>query len=178
MISQYLAWTILTLVFIAGCDQLYAMDPVIPLKQRQPSRKFRTNNQTNKTVTIDQKATSITNCTKLMFNNPFLQRLKGGLGIAIWLGHFFPSRTRIFRWGSLSLVCHGSYIYRVLKNKADFAASRKTVGWGRGGFRRRPVPPLVVAPLSFRSCLFPLLKRKTKTLKRVLFNKFIYLFFK
>lgn len=47
--------------FIAGCDQLYAMDPVIPLNQRQPSRKFRTNNQTNKTVTIDQKATSITN---------------------------------------------------------------------------------------------------------------------
>lgn len=45
MISQYLAWTILTLVFIAGCDQLYAMDPVIPLNQRQPSRKFRTNNQ-------------------------------------------------------------------------------------------------------------------------------------
>lgn len=39
VIETHLAWIILTLVFILGCDQLYAIEPAIPLSQRVPFYK-------------------------------------------------------------------------------------------------------------------------------------------
>lgn len=40
--KTHLAWIILTLVFMLGWDQLYAIEPATPLSQREPFFQYQT----------------------------------------------------------------------------------------------------------------------------------------
>ena len=145
---------ILTLVFIPGWDQLYAIEPAIPLSHKDPfiHRKTKSNQikslKKQKHMQLnrqEKKKKKVTNGSELVFDDPFPGRLEGCLSLSHISRLFWKNKRNDSRLGGF---CKKKNWKSKDKSKTKLCCVMLCVmcvfkSGGRETFPCTPIPPNV-----------------------------------